>query len=1181
MPLLPRFLDDLRRRLRRGIFWRGAGWSAVALVGCVTLAALVDTATRIESDVLRLVLLLLSLATSLTLAVQLVVRPLSGKWDDVTMALLVERLRPQLRDRLASAAEFLQPFDGAKSTAVVQSLRTRAVENADAAIAAGKGYLPRDRRGRLLPLAAAALLLLGLGVWATLAPAQMLLAFERQLLPYSAPDWPRTTVLQLLNDRLEPLPEGIQRCLADEPLTLYVANQRGGLPRDLRLEQSQAHGPATPVEFTLTSLRGPSGREQQYAVATISPAPGSLRVRARGGDDDAQPWHEFESQPAPRLERFAIHLEPPAYAGLPSTDEERSAGHVEGLEGTKVLLVATANVPLAEVVLHRDGAVSVPLTPSEDGMRVQSEFTMDVEGRSSYWFDLADEFGLRAARPPKYELRIRRDQPPQVQWLKPIGSITATPQARLPLAVACADDFGLGTVQLFQAVAGRDGTSRQQPLSPEIDSALAGPILSARFGLRWDLAPWQLQPGDRVEFQVTAFDRREPDPQQTTSPQQSLLVVTSEEKREEINGYQFGMAQLLARVETQHAAAGQAWRSLATQWSVAGSLRASDRESLLDLEARQRRLFVDLTDQRSGLAAQIQRIRDELDWNQLTDAAATSRLDRLTAHFEGLVGRQLPEFAARLAAMQQSLRWSNASENVDAAIEAIEVDGARFSAELAAGQDAEAAVATTLAVMLEELVEWRRQTDVSGALDELLAAQAEIRDTTRELGTRGQNRPTAELPPQTRADLASIADRQANLALTLDRLQRDVVAPPANGAPLPQELVGGHLSGRMTQAAEFLAANQIGQALTEQQQILDSLATALEQAAATAVDDPDQQAETLAHAREQVDELRRRQLDLQRQLQSLRPLSAEVADQEQLQILQQEQDALAQQLDTLARQLQRRLFIRPADIAQRAAARSRDAQAAVASQHSERAASAQQEALDDLTQLSEELAAESQRVEQRQLAHLLLTLTEALPSLHAAQLQLKADVETLERLRTQQGRLSRGDLKQLQTTTASQLELERELRGLIGRAARLEVVRSVLTSASDEMHRAAELMDARQTDLATTALQQSAAERVQLLLTTLQPPSTTSTDVPPGAPANHPVPESAVDGLELRLLRELQADLLRRTEGLPPWPTDRNPTESESSAWEQLGAEQSDLADRARELLNRLHRTAAPADAAP
>ncbi|MEZ6067525.1 MAG: hypothetical protein R3B90_17855 [Planctomycetaceae bacterium] len=650
-------LDQLRRRLRLVVVLRGLVWAAVVTLGGLILAAGIDAFWHVNSPWLRLSFTTTSVVAGLATLFYKVHRPLRAPWDDVAVALLVERLVPEWKDRLASAADFAGRVDPV-AVAVVGFPNLGASH-------AGDAGLTRlvDTRAVWRAVAGLAVMLALLAGLVALAPGPASVAFARQWRPFSAPVWPRSVVLALLDADLQPL-EQTRHVSAGEPMTVYVANLRGDLPPGLQLLRSDDGRTHRTQLLTPTSLSAGRGGERELAVATLTPKIGKVRLRAVGGDDREMPWTVIDVLPAPTLERFEIELTPPAYSRLPIVKETRGVGHLDALIGSTARLMVHSNVPLSRLTLHRDGAPAVELASTQGGLTFAAELSIDREGRGSYWFELTDEYAA-ASRSPEYELRGRRDEPPTIDLQSPPVSLTVTPHARLPLRGVATDDLGLAQVQLAYS-SGLDTATPptiESPL-PLVTPADGSPIMSATIDQLWSIEKLRLVPGDRLHYWLQVDDGRTPEAQRTRSREQTLQVLDIEEKRREIQAHQAGMARLVERMILRQQQAQQQTSDLSTQFSHAGELRGEDIKSLDNLDLERRRLLGDLTDGRAGLAAQILRVRQELSWNQLSDDAIESRMDRLDLVLRRLVDELLPSLSERLTSLREQLRATAA----DAAI---------------------------------------------------------------------------------------------------------------------------------------------------------------------------------------------------------------------------------------------------------------------------------------------------------------------------------------------------------------------------------------------------------------------------------------------------------------------------------------------------------------------------------
>ncbi|MCA9053834.1 MAG: hypothetical protein KDA75_08350 [Planctomycetaceae bacterium] len=1183
-------LDDLRRRLRRVIAMRAVCWGSAVMAGGILVMAAADAVVHLDSPALRLFCTLLSVLLGLGIVAIAWLRLRGSGWDNVTLALLVERLRPEYRDRLASAAALAEARNDAPSeSATARVLHQRLVHEADAQLAEDEFASLVDRRSVMSGGAVAVLVLAVVAGWMCVAPARAFLAFERQLTPLSAPEWPRTTDLVLLNEQLEPLPGDVLRCLADQPLTLYVWNRRGELPDDLQLVQAATDGPQSELPTTRTALRRDGAGEIDVAVVSWTPEDGTTQIRATGGDDQSMPWQHIEATPAPRLEEFHIRVEPPAYSGLPIQEEDRASGHLEGLIGSRATVRARSNIPLASVTFHHDGEPARTLPLTGDGLQFEISLELSQEGRSSYWFELTDAYGLSAVRPVKYEVRGRLDQPPQVQLKQPAAELTATSTARLPLEVVFSDDLGVGTVTLFWSRrddggapdAGPEATRGAWELWPYVEDAKASDSVEAsRVETVWEISTLRPTSAAVIEYSVEATDRKAPDPQRTSTENHRVRIVTAEEKRREIDALQGGIAELLKRALDRHEASCQTIDELHTQWDIAATLHVSDRDALLAVDRDRRQLVDDLTDRRAGLTGQIETIRDQLLWNRLDDAPTRSRMQRLSDHVRDLVDRRLPAFGVSLAASSAAIEPANTSTLEAASEEDLVVQANPFTAGIDATVEHQAVVRSILNAMLLEMQHWKRATDLSRELDGILASQRRVHEQTSAIGRQTVTLSSAAIPPDLQAELAKNAERQRRLAASVESLNRDVardasegerVAP--NATAVPAELASGAVAGQMERAADYLAANQIGQALAEQEEILRSLT-----AAAESTTQPDQvgplaQLELLKQIREAVTELQRQQSELWQELAALRPLSADAADLEAVDRLQRQQGEFADRLQKVAATLRQQWLGAAADAADRGAAQAQLAADAIEAHRGEQVDSARQQLERELERLIDELDSAEAAARQRQRLQALAELSAQVTPLTLRQEELIAEVDRFDTIRREAGRFLRSDLKRLQATADTQRSLRDTLDGLIDQAADTPLIEDVLNRAAGEMRKATERLDERLTDNETRSHQQAALRHLQSLSAALErsPPnaSAAGTHSPSGEESS--ASEAMMNWVEISLLRELQSDLNQRAQGL----RQREMAGEDPAVLQplrvQLGTEQSELGSRMESILERLH----------
>jgi len=189
IPLLPRIIE-LGRRARRLRMLQVAAAAVAALLLVGLLLGGLDALVRWRDPGIRWITALVfgGIAVALATAVWKQARSLAR--EPVTIARLVERNYPNLRDRLSSAVAFLQ-LEEADPRAGSVALRRRVIlETADEVERLPlEGLL--DQRAAWRLLASCAALTAVIGVIGLIAPHGTGLALTRLLTPWNDANWPR------------------------------------------------------------------------------------------------------------------------------------------------------------------------------------------------------------------------------------------------------------------------------------------------------------------------------------------------------------------------------------------------------------------------------------------------------------------------------------------------------------------------------------------------------------------------------------------------------------------------------------------------------------------------------------------------------------------------------------------------------------------------------------------------------------------------------------------------------------------------------------------------------------------------------------------------------------------------------------------------------------------------------
>ncbi len=1169
---LSQMLARLRRQLRILLFVRGACLTLAMVATLLTLTALVDWLFPIPAAPLRFAILLSVLTLGGWMLFVRVWRPLSGNWSDHALALLVEHLKPDCRDRLASAIQFAQSDIASESQTATIPLQT--IQDAEQVI---KRFSPReilDLGAVLRALAACFSSLAVIVLLFVVSPSLASVGFTRTLFPLSAGPWPRETVLVLLDEDLQTLASHSASCLAGQPFHLYVMNLRGAVPEDLSVWVRQGKAPPVSLPVTRTSLRDPSGQERELAVITLKPTLDGLQIRAAGGDDRTMPWHTIPVLPLPQIESFDIEITPPSYTKLPVEQLTRRVGHVTGLVGSTVQIRARCNTPLESVVWHHHDGTQADVTLSDDGLEFTTSFSIDSPGRSSYWFDLTDQQGHTLAHPQRYEILGKADAVPRVELILPERDLSVTPLAQIPIQVQCEDDLGLKQVDLVFEIS---ATTQRKPLWTADQTEPAG--LSWEQTTPWHLENLSVQPGESIRYHIETRDHHPDESHFGQSEQRMLIVISPDEKRAELISAEAGLAKMIQRLLARQKEQQTRTRDLITQWSIVHQFQDEDLDSLRFAELERQRILGDLANPNSGLLEQIETIQQEWEWNRISDQTGADHLQRLHQQTAGLISEQFPRLGQDLAAVR---RLSQPGDEKDSVVSAPPLEHQTdIDAVLANVDRTQVSITTTFEAMLAELGESQHRNDTIRELEDLFAAQQEIHDETETISSSTLGRSLADLSDQDRARLSILANRQRDLKQIFEDLQAetnkpDTIPPLSPNPPRQveefhplQTLQARNLEENIEQAARHLETNRLGQAEQTQRKILDLLKSTVDQAVASQANDPETLLRTLRQARSETETLRKRQLDLLSQSRSLGPVSESPEARQRLEILRKEQQALAEQTEQLTIRLERRKFDDAAASAARATSQMQQAASILEQDRPESALGQQQAAINTLDQLQSNLADAENQTAQQQAQDTILHLPEQLKKLRDQQKQIRQQTMDLEKIKQTAGRLNRSALRTLQTLISGQRDLHQQALDIKQKTAPQRILDQQIQRISTAMATALAKLESRETGQVVQEYQQTAIGRLDLLLESLNTkpdPNQKPKNVPGAAPPSENS-DQFLDTIQLRLVLSLQNDLLKRTEQLRK----RMRQDPDNPTWKQqklqIAEEQQELAEALNTLL--------------
>jgi hypothetical protein len=766
-PALERLLSDTRAALVRQILAYGIGTVLGATTLWLAFAFLADWGLRVPHAI-RVMHGLALLAVVTIFLWRDLLRPMRALPGREGLALLFERVHPELRELLISAVQFQRADasiegDPAMVAAVVVEAEARAA-----------GLAPR---AVIDPEAPRARLLLGLGGVAclvALAVLDPLLArtFAERLLGGSAA-WPQRTnlVLELPGLEHDAIIEKTR-----ERLRLRLA--RGS---DIALLVT-AEGLA-PDEITLHFDGGrdlvlaPTGSNVYRTL--LQSCQDDLAFHVTGGDDeDGLPRVEVEVLEPPDVEGLAIAVTPPAYSGLPPALYFNQ--DVEVLKGSQVSVHVlpsprTAHGSVRFLPDDRTQALEqapFPRPPGEaDGSLGENglAFACTVEKTIGFRVELVDENGLGNPEPGLYRLRMLEDRAPELSVLAPTrGEFETVRGGAIPLRVRAEDDFALGA--LGWRVLAADGASADEvplagaELAPQ---RLEVPAGAARSGRARDVALGSARleidalgtsdkpvgVDSRFELEFFARDLRQPEPNEGRSGRIRVRVVTPEELQRRLQD-RLAQARIDAlRLSDDQRAKRTRVEELLDALEGDGPLETGDSLALAAALAGERRVLADAQALGRTLAAAAEDVLyARLDGKaaallEFYDARAAHARD---ARFQAEPWRELARENAQgklsgegfasslvaLVALALEISEDHATQVV-ASLDAAEKAAARkaVAEQLEAALEHAGRVEKQLEVLLAELAEWDNFQNVLTLTRDILNRQKALRERTQQFAT--------------------------------------------------------------------------------------------------------------------------------------------------------------------------------------------------------------------------------------------------------------------------------------------------------------------------------------------------------------------------------------------------------------------------------------------------------------
>jgi collagen type III alpha len=278
-----------------------------------------------------------------------------------------------------------------------------------------------------------------------------------------------------------------------------------------------------------------------------------MTYRVVAGDDSSRDYKIHVIQP-PAATIDSIRLDYPEYTRLGTSTQ--ATGAIDALEGTRVTLHATANMPLrsASVQFFDDESASkraeeVPVH-IESGNKLVAEWTLQMRSDGTYahfYRIFCTSVGGESERAPSlYSVEIRADRPPEIVLLDPKTDLELPANAELPLLFEARDpDFALTYINLKIE---KDGAS---VIGPEIYDGHDHPDQHLKKSYKWSLKEYHFRPKETITYWLEAQDNRKPLANTTGTSPRLRIRITDPVPESQVKK-DFDLAENRQREEAKH-----------------------------------------------------------------------------------------------------------------------------------------------------------------------------------------------------------------------------------------------------------------------------------------------------------------------------------------------------------------------------------------------------------------------------------------------------------------------------------------------------------------------------------------------------------------------------------------------------------------------------------------------------
>ncbi|GEM_PF-2463574 len=727
-------LDAVRRRVKTYYLVHGLGRVALTLAAFVILTYIADYLIPKLPAAVRGAFLVGGVGALGYMAWRHLLYPLGKQIGDDDIALCVEKMNPQLKDRLISALQLSRNLgkpgeDNFNSPELVKVIVEDARE-------AAKGVRFFDILTSRIPRAAmfkgCAALLSVVAYFALIQPEHASVWMQRLLLLKNVPYDPGTRIRFVLG---APGKDGRYMVPKGEKFTAVV-EAVGALPLEPAEDANEV------VQFLCSAYNFVTGRGKRPQVhLTVKWASGTEEDRERMTADagtlyhhdilnvredfmmkadtvnsETEAWVSVHAAPSPRIDRIFARYDYPDYTGMKDTpaDHPEEGGNLKAPAGTLVRIEADVNVPLkvaqARLTFGREPEFPVEMTigarANGPGSTVRGEFRVDADGEYSVFLVSQEDLPSRVNR---YSIRSIQDSHPIVKVTEPAMDKAVTPIAVVPLGVTTTDDYGVTEVAFYWVKVGTEGAPNKVLFDHEQNKGDYG-TAKIESAYPMDLSAFGAKEGDVIRYWIEAKDNHGPEPHPPTkSKEYSLSVISKEAKESQVEEQISRLKEELQKGASAEEAEQKRVRDIVEPFSAKDQLTQAEKRQISSLTTSQRQLGQRL----ERLGKEFSEVLKDVEVNKLMDPASKERLEKVKEMIADVAQKKSPQAAEELSRAETSPK------------------GAERGEKLTAAADRQQEALEELQKALEELGKWEDFQEVVKAWREILNRHRDLKGQIR------------------------------------------------------------------------------------------------------------------------------------------------------------------------------------------------------------------------------------------------------------------------------------------------------------------------------------------------------------------------------------------------------------------------------------------------------------------